>query len=64
MKVLITKVIELSEDDFEETLEAYFPADSDEELADKLIGFYDGEILTSKIGSLSETTFQLIRTKH
>jgi len=64
MKVLITKIIELSEDDLEETFEAYFPADSDKELVDKLIGFYNGEILTSKIGSLSETTFQLIRTTH
>ena len=64
MKVLITKIIELSEDDLEDTLISYFPEDSDEELSDKILGFYGGEILTSKIGSLSETTFQLIRTKH
>lgn len=64
MKVLITKIIELSEDDLEDTLISYFPEDSDEELSDKIFGFYNGEILTSKIGSLSETTFQLIRTKH
>lgn len=64
MKVLITKIIELSKDELEETLEAYFPTDSDKELENKIKGFYDGEILTSKIGSLSKTTFQLIRTNH
>ena len=64
MKVLITKVIELSETDLEETIETYFPTDSGEELTDKILRFYDSETLTSRIGSLSETTFQLIRTKH
>lgn len=64
MKILITKIVEFSEDDLEDALLTYFPEDSDEELAEKIIGFYNGEILTSKIGSLSKTTFQLIRTKH
>ena len=64
MRVLITKIVELSEDDLEGLLLTYFPEDSDEELEDKILGFYDGETLTSQIGSLSETTFQLIRTKH
>ena len=64
MKILITKIVEFSEDDLEDALLTYFPEDSDEELSDKIMGFYGGEILTSKIGSLSETTFQLIRTKH
>ena len=64
MKVLITKIVELSEDDLEGLLLTYFPENSDKELEDKILGFYDGETLTSQIGSLSETTFQLIRTKH
>ena len=64
MKVLITKIVELSEDDLEELLLTYFPENSDEELEDKINGFYNGETLTSQIGPLSETTFQLIRTKH
>ena len=64
MKMLITKIVEFAEEDLEDALLTYFPEDSDEELAEKIIGFYNGEILTSKIGSLSETTFQLIRTKH
>ena len=64
MKVLITKIIELSEDDLEELLLTYFPENSDKELEDKINGFYNGETLTSQISSLSETTFQLIRTKH
>ena len=64
MKVLITKIVELSEDDLEELLLTYFPENSDKELEDKINAFYNGETLTSQIGSLSETTFQLIRTKH
>ena len=64
MKVLITKIVELSEDDLEELLLTYFPENSDKELEDKINGFYHGETLTSQIGSRSETTFQLIRTKH
>ena len=64
MKVLITKIVELSEDDLEELLLTYFPENSDKELEDKINGFYNGETLTSQMGSLSETTFQLIRTKH
>ena len=64
MKVLITKIIELSENDLEELLLTYFPENSDKELEDKINGFYNGETLTSQIGSLSETTFQLIRTTH
>ena len=64
MKVLITKIVELSEDDLEELLLTYFPENSDKEMEDKINGFYDGETLTSQIGSLSETAFQLIRTKH
>ena len=64
MKVLITKIVELSEDDLEELLLTYFPENSDKELEDKINGFYDGETLTSQISSLSETAFQLIRTKH
>ena len=42
MKVLITKIVELSEDDLEELLLTYFPEDSAEELEDKIIWFYDG----------------------
>lgn len=64
MKVLITKIIELSEDDLEDILIGNFPMDSNEELGKKLLKFYNGVPIKSTIGALSETTVQLIRTKH
>ena len=64
MKVLITKIIELSEDDLEDILIDNFPMDSNEELDEKLLKFYNGVPIKSTIGALSETTMQLIRTKH
>lgn len=64
MKVLITKIIELSEDDLEDILIDNFPMDSKEELGKKLLKFYNGVPIKSTIGTLSETTIQLIRTKH
>lgn len=64
MKVLITKIIELSEDDLEDILIDNFPMDSNEELGEKLLKFYNGVPIKSTIGALSETTMQLIRTKH